>query len=97
MSLYSQARPSLNARMIKILWRQQQELLKKSKIIPKKYVRRILLEITIICYYLGEEIKMKDFLSLLNRSSGSLVIIRLSTESILLIMLIRSSSVFPWA
>ena len=30
MSLYSQARPSLNARMIKILWRQQQELLKKS-------------------------------------------------------------------
>ena len=30
MSIYSQPRPSLNARMIKILWRQQQELLKKS-------------------------------------------------------------------
>ena len=30
MSLYSQTRPELNARMIKILWRQQQELLKKS-------------------------------------------------------------------
>ena len=30
MSIYTQSRPSLNARMIKILWRQQQELLKKS-------------------------------------------------------------------
>ena len=30
MSLYPQSQPSLNARMIKILWRQQQELLKKS-------------------------------------------------------------------
>ena len=30
MSIYSQAQPSLNARMIKVLWRQQQELLKKS-------------------------------------------------------------------
>ena len=30
MSIYPQSRPSLNARMIKILWRQQQELLKKS-------------------------------------------------------------------
>ena len=30
MSLYSQERPSLNARIIKVLWRQQQELLKKS-------------------------------------------------------------------
>ena len=30
MSLYSQERPSLNARIIKTLWRQQQELLKKS-------------------------------------------------------------------
>ena len=30
MSIYSQSQPSLNARMIKILWRQQQELLKKS-------------------------------------------------------------------
>ena len=30
MSIYTQAQPSLNARMIKILWRQQQELLKKS-------------------------------------------------------------------
>ena len=30
MSIYTQSQPSLNARMIKILWRQQQELLKKS-------------------------------------------------------------------
>jgi len=30
MSIYSQIQPSLNARMIKVLWRQQQELLKKS-------------------------------------------------------------------
>ena len=30
MSLYTQTQPSLNARMIKVLWRQQQELLKKS-------------------------------------------------------------------
>ena len=30
MSIYTQERPSLNARIIKILWRQQQELLKKS-------------------------------------------------------------------
>ena len=30
MSIYTQSRPSLNARMIKTLWRQQQELLKKS-------------------------------------------------------------------
>ena len=30
MSIYTQSRPCLNARMIKILWRQQQELLKKS-------------------------------------------------------------------
>ena len=30
MSIYSQVQPSLNARMIKVLWRQQQELLKKS-------------------------------------------------------------------
>ena len=30
MSIYSQTQPSLNARMIKVLWRQQQELLKKS-------------------------------------------------------------------
>jgi len=30
MSIYSQDQPSLNARMIKVLWRQQQELLKKS-------------------------------------------------------------------
>ena len=30
MSIYSQAQASLNARMIKVLWRQQQELLKKS-------------------------------------------------------------------
>ena len=30
MSIYTQAQSSLNARMIKILWRQQQELLKKS-------------------------------------------------------------------
>ena len=30
MSIYTQTQPSLNARMIKVLWRQQQELLKKS-------------------------------------------------------------------
>ena len=30
MSIYTQTQPSLNARIIKILWRQQQELLKKS-------------------------------------------------------------------
>ena len=30
MSIYAQTQPSLNARMIKVLWRQQQELLKKS-------------------------------------------------------------------
>ena len=30
MSIYTQERPSLNARIIKVLWRQQQELLKKS-------------------------------------------------------------------
>ena len=30
MSIYSQMQPSLNARMIKVLWRQQQELLKKA-------------------------------------------------------------------
>ena len=30
MSIYSQVQPSLNARMIKVLWRQQQELLKKA-------------------------------------------------------------------
>ena len=30
MSIYTQSRPSLNTRMIKTLWRQQQELLKKS-------------------------------------------------------------------
>ena len=30
MSIYTQSRPLLNARMIKVLWRQQQELLKKS-------------------------------------------------------------------
>ena len=30
MSIYSQIQPSLNARMIKVLWRQQQELLKKA-------------------------------------------------------------------
>ena len=30
MSIYTQTQPSLNARMIKVLWRQQKELLKKS-------------------------------------------------------------------
>jgi ubiquitin-conjugating enzyme E2 S len=30
MSIYTQTQPTLNARMIKVLWRQQQELLKKS-------------------------------------------------------------------
>jgi ubiquitin-conjugating enzyme E2 S len=30
MSIYTQVQPSLNARMIKVLWRQQQELLKKA-------------------------------------------------------------------